>query len=233
MNRKHSICCLLAALFICGTLGCYIFYYQLPAVRFAHRIIPLISRTETVSTYQKDTYGIRVTQRDENTEICFFSEDGLNQIFYVEQEGYTISAFDAHHKKIISGRWMGRLLRGDDGQAIPEYIKMKTRLKQDSFSPEASAAIYIYKTFSTATRGGKRAPKLIFIAVIVWLTFLMKLDAGSIGERNLKYTLPMLNDYGKKEKSVQTTKGEQIVSVSAGVFGAVCIGILLYDILCF
>ena len=233
MNRKHWILNLFILLFFFGIILSYILYYKSPAIRFAHRIFPLVHYSKEIQEYQKDGFTIRIINKDFITEIQFFSLEGLNQTFFVSQNGYEVSAFDMQHEKILSGIWRGGRLCSSNGEVLAEYQKTERRLYSENFLPDASDAIYIYKSYSTGTRGGKRAPKLVFIAVLLWLIFLEKLDAGSVWEQNLRYTLPMLHDYGKKEKSVQTMEGERFVFISLGILIIACVGILLYDIICY
>lgn len=219
-------------LFIVAILS-YTLYYKSPAVRFAHRIFPLVYHSETISEYQKDSFAIRVENKNDITKVQFLSPEGLDQTFLVSQDGYEVSVFDTQSEQLLSGIWRGGRLCSGDGAELEEYRKMRMRLKLTSFSPEASDAVYIYKSYSTSTRGGKRAPVLLFLAVLLWLISIAKLDAGAVWERNLKYSLPMLNDYGKEDKSEKTKEGERIAVISVSILVIACVGILLYDIFCY
>jgi len=224
---------LLGLLLFLSIILIYIFYYKSPAIRFAHRIFPLVYHSNTIFEYQKDDFTICITEKNKHTEINFLSLGGVNRVFFVSQNGYEIFAYDAQHEKTLSGVWRGGCLRNSNGEELSEYRETTTRLHSEIFSAEACDAIYIYKTYKIGTRGGKRAVKLILMVILLWLIFLAKLDAGSVWDRNLRYTLPMINDYGKDKKSAKTKEGEQIVYMSAGILVISCVGILLYDILCF
>ncbi len=233
MKRKLLIFKSLGLLLFLSVVLVYIFYYKSPAIRFAHRIFPLVYHSDTISEYRKDNFTIYITEKDTHTEVKFLSQKGLDRVFFVSQDGYEIFSYDAQYEKSISGVWGGGCLRNSNGKELTEYRETKTRLHSEIFSPEACDAIYIYKTYKIGTRGGKRAVKLILMAILLWLIFLTKLDAGSVWDRNLRYTLPMINDYGKENKSAKTKEGERIVYISAGILAISCVGILLYDVLCF
>lgn len=233
MKKKPWIRDFFIVLLLLAVILSYAVYYKSPAVRFAHRIFPLVYGSETISEYQKDSFTIRVENKDDITEVQFLSPEGVDQTFLVSQDGYEVSVFNTRREKLLSGIWRGEHLCSSEGKELEEYQRMRMRLKSTSFSPEPSDAVYVYKSYSTGTRGGKRAPMLLFMAVLLWLISIAKLDAGAVWERNLKYSLPMLNDYGKEEKSEKTKEGERIAVVSVCILVIVCIGILLYDIFCY
>lgn len=232
MEKKRSIFAAAILMAVFGTAAVYIGFYRLPAVRFAHRIFPLIYRSETVSEYRKDGYAIRVEDGLPQSTVQFLSPDGARQTFFVSQEGYEVTA--AQSEPLLSGIWQGGQLRGSDGKKLPEYQEMELHAASDTFVPSPAAAIYIYKTHAASMRGGKRAPLMLAMAIVLWLIFLAELDTRpGFGRKRFEYRNAMLNDYGKAEESPTTREVARIIGVSAGIFAVACVCILLYDILCY
>lgn len=114
MEKKRSIFAAAILVAVFGTAAVYIGFYRLPAVRFAHRIFPLIYRSETVSEYRKDGYAIRVEDGLPQSTVQFLSPDGARQTFFVSQEGYEVTA--AQSEPLLSGIWQDGQLRGSDGK---------------------------------------------------------------------------------------------------------------------
>lgn len=234
-EKRRSVGIVLGMAAIAVIVIGYVWFYFSPALRYAGRIFPQTAAYGEGCTYEKDGYEIRIQDSPFVARIDFsHSAEEAAWAFYVTRQDYTVTAYGLDRKPLLSGLWRGGKLCDESHHELPAYADMKARSRAGHFQPEAADAIYVYKTCADATRGGKRAPMLLLMAVVCWLMFWTQLDARPAGERKrLWLTTALLDEYGKPERSPTAQGIDRMVMVSVALLAAVCIGILIFDVLCY